>query len=212
MALRSSRAVTFAAASALLFAGTTLGCRVDKHNDGDGKDVKIATPFGGLSVQTNDATVQQSVGLAVYPGATLEKKEKGHDSAANVNLNFGDFHLGVKALSYLTPDSPEKVLAFYQKDLARFGPVLHCRDHKPVGTPTRTPEGLTCSSDDENAKVKVSDDDGDSPSDELKAGSRYHQHIVGVHPRANGTKIGLVVLDLPEHLKLKDNKEPEDKQ
>ncbi len=83
------------AALALLVAG----CRVENHGAKD-DDVDIATPFGGLSVKTNDAAVQQGVGLAVYPGATLVKREKGDDSAADVNLSFGDFHLGVKALTH----------------------------------------------------------------------------------------------------------------
>ena len=57
------------AASALALIGTT-GCRIDTHKNGNNDDVKIATPFGGLSVKTNDAAVQEGVGLTPYPGAT----------------------------------------------------------------------------------------------------------------------------------------------
>jgi hypothetical protein len=34
----------------------------------------------------------------------------------------------------------------------------------------------------------------------LKAGSKLHQHIVAIDPEGNGTKFGLVMLDLPGHL------------
>jgi hypothetical protein len=35
---------------------------------------------------------------------------------------------------------------------------------------------------------------------EFKAGSKQHQHIVSIDPEGNGTKFGLVALDLPGHL------------
>jgi hypothetical protein len=186
------------------------GCRVENHGAKD-DDVDIATPFGGLSVKTNDAAVQQGVGLAVYPGATLVKREKGDDSAADVNLSFGDFHLGVKALTYTTPDAENKVLAFYRKDLARYGTVIQCYGHEPVGNPVRTPEGLTCAEDEGHAKVKYEESDA-ADRQELKAGSKYRQHIVSVEPRAGATRLTLVALELPEHLKDLQKRDADEKQ
>jgi hypothetical protein len=180
---------------------TLAGCRVDATKDGEHQDVKIATPFGGMSVRTNDAVVQEGVGLSVYPGATLTKKKDDTDNdegAADVNLSFGSFKLRVKALSYTTADSPEKVLAFYRKDMKRYGAVLLCQGKHPVGTPTVTQDGLTCS-EDENNNIHAGDNDSDQ---ELKAGSKLHQHIVGLDPQGSGTKIGLVALDLPGHLNI----------
>lgn len=180
---------------------TLTGCRVDATKDGSHQDVKIATPFGGMSVKTNDAVVQQGVGLSVYPGATLTKKknDEGNDEgAADVNFSFGNFKLRVKALSYTTVDAPDKVLAFYRKDMARYGTVLLCEGKHPVGTPTVTQDGLTCS-DDKNNKIEAGDDDSNQ---QLKAGSKLHQHIVGLDPQGTGTKIALVALDLPGHLDL----------
>jgi hypothetical protein len=60
----------------------------------------------------------------------------------------------------------------------------------------RTTEGLTCDNDKEN-HVYVNDDE--SGKLELKAGSKLHQHIVAIDPEGNGTKFGLVALDLPGH-------------
>jgi hypothetical protein len=205
----NSRLVALLPALALLLLAA--GCRIDEHKNGDGKneDVKIATPFGGMSVKTNQAVVEGSVGLAVYPGATPEKKKKdSDDNAADVNLSFGSFHLGVKALSYTTPDSPDKVLAFYRKDMARFGTVILCHQGHAAGTPDHTQDGLTCDKEDHGAKFKSHGTlngtnfnlDDDHAQDELKAGSRLHQHIVSIEPQGSGTKFGLVALDLPGHL------------
>ena len=115
----------------------TAGCKVQKSQSANGDDVKIATPFGGLSVKTDDAVVQSKLGIAPYPGAK-PVHNSGDDGGANVNMSFGDFHLGVNVLSYQTPDSPDKVIAFYRKDLARYGTVILCNDGHAVGTPATT--------------------------------------------------------------------------
>ena len=177
------------------------GCRVDTHKEGDHENVKIATPFGGLSVKTDGSEVQQGVGLSAYPGAVPVKKQKDHDSgAADFNMNFGSFHLGVKALSYQTSDQPDKVLAFYRQDMARYGVVILCHHDRPVGTPTSTQDGLTCDDNDRHEVKIYKKDSSDGDGNDLKAGSKRHQHIVGIEPKDGGTKIGLVSLDLPGHV------------
>jgi hypothetical protein len=181
-------------AMAIILALAT-GCRVEEHKNGDNEDVKIATPFGGMSVKTDQSAVQDGVGLAVYPGATLLKEDNKNSGSADVNFSFGSFHLGVKAVSYQTSDSPDKVTAFYRKDMARYGAVILCRNGHAVGTPDHTQDGLTCNSD----HGSKGDWDDDS-KDELKAGSRQRQHIVAVEQKGGGTKIGLVSLELPSQL------------
>ena len=140
--------------------------------------------------------MQSGVGLPDYPGAALIKKDKDK-GAADINMSFGSFQLRVKALSYRTDDSPDKVQAFYRNALARFGDVIECIDNHPVGTPTHTTEGLTCDNDKEN---HISVNEEISSKRELKAGSKQHQHIVAIEPEGGGTKFGLVALDLPGHL------------
>ena len=172
------------------------GCHVDADKNNGNEKVNISTPFGGMSVKTNEDAVGQGVGLTVYPGATLIKKEHEHDSgAADVNMSFGNFHLGVKALSYRTSDSPDKVLAFYRKEMTKFGTVIQCEGNHSVGTPDTTQDGLTCA-DDEHSHPQIHVDE-DSGEEQLKAGSRRHQHIIAVSTKDGGTKIGMVALDLP---------------
>jgi hypothetical protein len=201
------------------------GCHITETGTGPNKNVDIGTPFGSMKVNTNDKGDLSAIGLSAYPGAVPEKKEKDKGNSADVNLSFGDFHLGVKAASYQTPDSPDKVLDFYRKDLhARYGDVIECQHDKPVGTPTRTSQGLTCSdskgthvsTDDDKDKKGVSihgtlngSDVNESANIELRAGSQQHMHIVGVDSKDGGTKIGLVLLDLPSHLGDHNGKSPE---
>ena len=170
------------------------GCRVQSDKHGDSDDVKIATPFGGMQVKTNDAVVVEGIGLPTYPGAQLVKKDKD-DGAADVNMSFGSFQLRVKAVSYRTGDSPEKVETFYRAGLKRFGDVIACRDNRVVGTPARTQEGLTC--DNNSGNHYSVDNKPEKGALELKAGSQQHQHIVEIDAEGGGTKIGLVALDLP---------------
>ena len=190
------------AAVAMMIATTALisGCRIESDKHGDNDNVKIATPFGGMSVKTNDAAVVEGLGLQVYPGAELVKKDK-NNGAADVNMSFGSFQLRVKAASYRTQDSPDQVTTFYRKALGRYGDVILCQNDKPVGSSTQTAEGLTCDNEKGN-HISVNDDM--SGKMELKAGSKLHQHIVAIDPEGNGTKFGLVALDLPGHLSFGD--------
>ncbi len=158
------------------------GCRIESNKKDGNDNVKIATPFGGMTVKTNDDAVVEGLGLPVYPGATLVKKDK-NNGAADVNMSFGGFQLRVKAASYRTNDSPDQVSAFYKKALGRYGDVVQCQNNKSVGSPTQTTEGLGCDSNKDN-HVYVNDDE--SGKMELKAGSKQHQHIVAIDPEGNG--------------------------
>lgn len=172
------------------------GCYISKTSNKDGakENVAIETPLGGMHIKT-DSLKPIDVGLPEYPGAVRVAKHGGDNESADINLNFGSFQLHVKAMEYQSNDSQEKIVAFYKKALGRYGDVLECKNHQPVAPPVRTAEGLTCSEDSSNGKIHT---EGTSASLELKAGSRQHQHIVGIKPQDNGgTKFGLVSLDLP---------------
>jgi hypothetical protein len=188
--------------SAVLAAGLAAslgiaGCRVhvDKDADGKEKNVQVDTPFGGVHVNTNQ-TSAADLGLPLYPGAEPVTDDDKHKSA-DVHLGFGEWQLRVKAVSYSSPDSQDKVAAFYKKALTRFGDVITCQGNSPIGTPTVTHEGLTCEDNGKNNKVKF--DESDFRQDyQLKAGSKRHQHIVGFEDSKSGrTHFALVALDLP---------------
>lgn len=176
------------------------GCwiKVDKDANGHEKKVQVDTPFGGIHVNT-DQTTAADLGLPVYPGAQVVRDNQ-NDKSADVNLGFGEWALHVKVVNYSTSDSQDKVATFYKGALSRYGDVITCQGNAPVGTPTRTSEGLTCADNGHDKHVNV-DTGGYKSGDgdyQLRAGSERHQHIVGFERSSAGqTRFALVALDLP---------------
>ena len=187
----------------LTLAAGIAGCRVqvDKGANGEQKKVQVDTPFGGIHVNT-DQTSAADLGLPTYPGANIVN-DKDNEQSADIHMGFGEWELRVKVVNFSTPDSQDKVLAFYKNALTRYGDVITCQGTTPVGTPTETSEGLTCA-DDKNNTSTVQIDRGDYGSGEksleLKAGSKRHQHILAFKSTSVGTKFSLVELQLPEGL------------
>ena len=174
-----------------------------------GDRVKVSTPFGGLQVKvkTNEDAAESGTGVPIYPGATLIRKGSGKDSdngTADINLSFGSMRLRVEVLSYQTVDGTDRVRSFYSKELGRFGAVITCVDERAVGTPTRTPEGLTCDKD-SNEKASGAGGGVDASSVELKAGSPQHQHAVSIEKSGDGTKFALIRIDLPRQFTIGDD-------
>jgi hypothetical protein len=200
---------------ALAAATALAGCRVnvDKGKNGEDKSVQVDTPFGGLHVNT-DQTTAADLGLPLYPGAQPFVNDDMHKSA-DVHMGFGEWQLRVRAVSYNTADSQDKVIAFYKKALGRYGDVITCQNNQPIGTPTATSEGLTCADNNIRAgEHTTSTESGSEKTDtitigkshsitrddlELKAGSKRHQHIIGIEQKQeNGkTVFEMVALDLP---------------
>jgi hypothetical protein len=192
----------FAAGLGLLI--LPIGCfrvHVDKDANGDEKNVQVDTPFGGIHVNT-DQTSAADLGLPLYPGALTIAGDDKHKSA-DVHLGFGEWELRVRAVSYATPDSQDKVEAFYKKALARYGDVITCQEHNAIGLPASTSQGLTCADEGNHGAVQVDNSDlrVSGHGVELKAGSHRHQHIVGFDdPKDGQTRFALVALDLPAGL------------
>ena len=189
------------AATAIL--GMLAGCRVhvDKGANGQEKTVQVDTPFGGVHVNTDQVSAAE-LGVPIYPGAQAISKDGKHKSA-DVHMGFGEWELRVKAASYSTADSEDKVSDFYKKALARYGDVIACNGNKPVGTPTATSEGLTCE-EKGHANVNINSHgenygyQSEHGGFQLKAGSNRHLHIVGFQGSHPGeTQFEIVALDLP---------------
>lgn len=157
---------------------------VQKEKDGEDKKVDISTPIGGIHVSKQaDA---QDVGLAVYPGATLQPKDSGNDDkSANVNISGFGYGIKVVALDYHSDDPPAKVLSFYRDQLKTYGSILECHTSGVnVNTnfkSSQNSKALTCSGESGN-------------NIELKVGTEENQHIVEVEPDGKGSKFSLVYL------------------
>jgi hypothetical protein len=167
---------------------TLLGCSVSvKDHDGDGNSkIDIRTPVGGIHVDENaDA---RDTGLAVYPGAKPKPKTNDGDKKnANVNLSAFGYGLKVVALEYESDDSPDKIIAYYQDQLKKYGGVLQCHS-----------SGNSFKVDDDGHKGYViggklkCDSDDNGKTVELKAGTDDNQHIVSVEPQGKGSEFSIV--------------------
>jgi hypothetical protein len=175
---------------AVLVVGAT-GCKVKVDKSSDGDNVKIATPFGGITVN-KDQTSAAELGLPAYPGAVTDTANDGNRSA-KVDMGFGSFKLRVRVAHYRSADDRDQVLAFYRKALSQYGNVIECVGGKPVGPLSATREGLTCDHSDHDHATSHSSDDL-----QLKAGSARHQHIVTFGDGSSSpTQFTLIALDLP---------------
>ncbi len=205
--MRRSRAWMMGAT--LAAAAMLTGCHAESSKEGASERLKLSSPFGGLQVKvkTDADAAEAGTGVPIYPGAALVTRGKGKDSdngTADINLSFGSMRLRVEVLSYETSDSPEQVRTFYAKELSRFGTVIACVDEHAVGSPVRTPEGLTCDKD-SNDKTEGEKGSSGPGGVELKAGSPQHQHAVSIEKSDHGTKFALIRIDLPKRFTIGDD-------
>ena len=171
-------AVTLAVMAALI----SCSVNVRKEKDGDDKQVDIKTPMG--SVHVSKGADPEDVGIVVYPGARLKNgDDDDHDKSANVSVSGFGYGVKVAALEYESNDAPDKVAAFYQDQLKKYGKVLVCRTgHFHVDTDidkNSTSHELTCEG---SGGVDI----------ELKVGNKENQHIVAIEPDGSGSKFSLV--------------------
>jgi hypothetical protein len=187
-------------------------CSIDTHDkDKNGaKRVDIQSPFGDMHV--SEQADYHDTGLTLYPGATPAPKDNGDDSkSANVNMSFPGFSLKVVAAEFLSDDAPGKLIAYYSKELQKYGSPIRC-DGAWAGNHVNAKPGkgdddgskpVTCDNGTagKSVEVKVGDSDkkivvqpGSSEPDsvELKVGTESNQHIVSVKPNNKGARFALV--------------------
>ena len=174
---------------ALAFAGwlTLLACSVNTKNgeDGNNKKVDIQTPIGGFHV--NEEVDVRDTGLGVYPGARQKPKTNDDNSkSANVNISSSFFGLKVVAVEYQSDDTPDKVIAFYQDQLKKYGNVIQCHTNHHGGD-------LGVEVNNHSSAVKC--EGGNSGNVvELKVGTEDNQHLVSIEPEGKGTDFALVYI------------------
>ena len=181
-------AARFATAAALAALVVLPACSInvkDKNKDGQ-STVDIKSPVGDLHVDEHPDI--RDAGLSVYPGARPAPKENGEDKkSANVNLSLPGFALKVVAAEFASDDSSDKILAYYDKELQKYGKAIQCRgpwNGGDVGVNADKKEGLS--------KPVSCRNSGSGDSVELKVGTEGNQHVVAVKPDGKGSRFALV--------------------
>jgi len=161
---------------------------VDKNGEKDGsKRVDIQSPVGDLHVSEN--ADMRDTGLDVYPGAKPAPKDNSDDEkSANVNLSFPGFQLKVVAGEFLSDDAPDKITAYYDKQLQKFGKPIQCHGEYSSGG------HVNSNGKDDLQKPVTCDSSNSSDGLELKVGTEGNQHIVAVKSSGKGARFALVYI------------------
>ena len=187
-----SRAAIATLSLGVLFAAVCVlpACSInanDKHSSKDGvAHVDIKSPMGDLHV-SEQADIRDA-GLTLYPGAKPAPKDDSDDKkSANVNLSIPGFSLKVVAAEFLSDDAPDKVIAYYNKELQKYGKPIQCHGAWSGGHVESSP-----GKDYEGSRPVSCGKDGSGDSVELKVGTEANQHIVAVKPNSQGSRFALV--------------------
>jgi len=158
----------------------------DKHNSKDGEArVDIKSPMGDLHV-SEQADIRDA-GLPLYPGAKPAPKDGGDDKkSANVNLSVPGFSLKVVAAEFTSDDAPDKVIAYYNKELQKYGKPIQCHGAWSGGHVESSHDQY------EGSKPVSCGKNGSGDSVELKVGTEANQHIVAIKPNSQGARFALV--------------------
>jgi len=155
----------------------------DAGKEGE-KRVDIKSPMGDLHV-SEQADIRDA-GLTLYPGAKPAPKEDSDDKkSANVNLSLPGFSLKVVAAEFTSDDAPDKIIAYYNKDLQRYGKPIQCRGTWDEGHANYDRK-------DELSKPVSCGNEGSGEGVELKVGTEGNQHLVSVRPNSRGSRFALV--------------------
>ena len=189
MLSHSAKSISARLGLAVLFATLAVlpGCSInvkDKKSDGEAR-VDIKSPVGDLHVDEQPDI--RDAGLSVYPGAKPAPKDSSEDKkSANVNLSLPGFALKVVAAEFLSGDSPDKVIAYYNKELQHYGKPIECHGRWHGGD-------VGVEADKKNGSKPVScRDGGNGDSVELKVGTEGNQHLVAIKPDGKGARFALV--------------------
>ncbi len=159
-------------------------CSINGNDKKDGEaHVDIKSPIGDLHV-SEQADIRDA-GLTLYPGAKPAPKNDSDDKkSANVNLSLPGFSLKVVAAEFVSGDSPEKIIAYYNKDLQKYGKPIQCHGGW-------SDEDSKAGKDEVSKPVSCGNNNG-GDAVELKVGTEGNQHIVSVKPNSQGSRFALV--------------------
>lgn len=146
---------------------------------------KDGSDAGGLVIKAQ-ATAKEA-GLPLYPGARPSKEDGAGSAAANLGLWGSSFAFKLVVLKMESNDPKERVAAFYQKALEKYGTVLNCGDaSKASGDKDKS---------DSSKKLTCENDHPDPGGVLFKAGTKEKQHLVSVKPNGTGCIFTLLFIE-----------------
>lgn len=174
----------------------------------DDKEVSLNSNKGfSAGIQISDEATGEDTGIAVYPGARMIPKKTKDGSGANLSIHGGKYGMKLVVARLESRDKPAEIVAFYEKELAKVGNVIACRntmnlpffdapstgDAPPPDRPSkRSARAKSLGTDPVSC-------DNDRPRKDgvlIKAGTEHRQRMAAVEPTATGSRLTLIRLDL----------------
>jgi len=212
---RSSREIRCNLSTKLLFVALFAAlcvlpaCSIDaKNKDKNGEThVDIKSPVGDLHV-SEQADIRDA-GLTIYPEAKPAPKDDSDDKkSANINLSLPGFSLKVVAAEFTSDDAPDKIIAYYDKELQKYGKTIQChggwnggQSGIQSGLQSKIHTGIQSGiqsghinyeGKDDMSKPVACGNDRSGDAVELKVGTEGNQHLVSIKPNGHGTRFALV--------------------
>jgi hypothetical protein len=168
--------------------GLSNGLKAQDAQKSKDKDfsVTVQGPDTDAGLIVSARATAKEVGMPIYPGATPHKDpDKDDSSAANLGLWGNSFGFKLVVLKMESKDAPRKIADYYQKALAKYGPVLDCTNAAPGSE----------NNNEKSTKLTCGDDKPDKGGMLFKAGTKEKQHIVGIQPNGIGTIFQLLYVE-----------------
>jgi hypothetical protein len=156
-------------------------CDVDVQEHGKDKNVDVRTPFGNVSVRTNEAG--PDTGLPVYPGAQPLRDDDQEAENAEIKVKTAWVGVHVTAAKYESKDAPRAIADFYKDKLSTFGTVVECNGEVEF-------EG--------EPKQPVCEEDTAAHEIQLVTGTEEKHRLVSVKPRGEGSEFAVVSIQIDE--------------
>jgi len=186
--LRLCRKPVVAIALATIFGLAPIGLQAQDGQKSRDKDfsVTVQGPDTDAGLIVSARATAKEVGLPIYPGATPHQgKCLSCSPAADLGLWGTAFGFRLVVLKLESKDAPRKIADYYQKALAKYGPVLDCTNAAPAAE----------NNDEKSAKLTCGDDKPDKGGMLFKAGTKEKRHIVGIQPNGTGTIFQLLYVE-----------------
>ncbi len=87
--------------------------QVREYRTASGTSVRLETPFGGFGVRSHHNLPPEAIGIPVYPGAVRDGDHAGGAVFEMDSKDEGHRAFAVSGAEFTTPDSVERVRAFY---------------------------------------------------------------------------------------------------
>jgi hypothetical protein len=141
---------------------------------------------GGAGLIVSSEATAKEVGLPIYPGARPHKDEHNDSPATQLGLWGSTFGFKLVVLKMESGDPPDKIAAFYQKALSKYGKVLNC---------TNAPPGKEKQKGKSESELDCGDDKPEVRRQLFKSGTKEKQHLVSVQPNGPGSIFQLVYVE-----------------